>query len=98
MDPYWLPLELIVTNLAFCGSMASLARSSKDFLIKMAEGLHLISKRLLQLTEGIFTQGGALCKFIKKGIIDSYNIYSGLSPETYEEVTKGKKTHPIIIL
>lgn len=40
----------------------------------------------------------ALCKFIKKGIIDSYNIYSGFSPETYEEVTKGKKTHPIIIL
>jgi hypothetical protein len=27
----------------------------------------------------------------KKGIIDSYNIYSGFSPETYEEVTKGKK-------
>jgi hypothetical protein len=44
--------------------MASLAQSSKDFLIKMAEGLHMISKRLLQLTEG----------------------------------TKGKKTHPIIIL
>jgi hypothetical protein len=62
--------------------MASLARSSKDILIKMAEGLHLISKRLLQLTEGIFTRRcfnmkiswSALCKFIKKGIIDSYNI------------------------
>jgi hypothetical protein len=33
----------------------------------------------------------ALCEFIKKGIIDSHNIYSGFSPETYEEVTKGKK-------
>jgi hypothetical protein len=30
----------------------------------------------------------------KKGIIDSHNIYSGFSPETYEEVTKGKKNPP----
>jgi hypothetical protein len=40
----------------------------------------------------------ALCKFIKKGILDSHNIYSGFSPETYEEVTKEKKTNPIISL